>query len=154
MTSTTLSLRKAFIQSQVVQLFGRARTIEQVNDVFKLASELITLTDEIDPMSATLYELVLKRRTELLKRPQHWPSTDSWFPLRVPSLQCRANAASAKHIPTQLARSQSSGASNACYGTSRVTTQTAREPQFTSQSPTFGSPVTTGIQARKSATMR
>lgn len=104
MTSTTLCLRMAFMQKKVLQLYGRAQTIEQVNDVFKLASELITLTEELNPISTALYELVLERRTELLNQPQLQPSEDSWYLLRVPSLQCRAGAALA-YVPYSGARS-------------------------------------------------
>jgi hypothetical protein len=68
MTSTTLCLRIEFMQKQVVELCKRAETIEQVNEVFKIASELIELTNRFDPMSFALYEMVLERRTELQKQ--------------------------------------------------------------------------------------
>ncbi|QWK80871.1 hypothetical protein [Ochrobactrum sp. BTU1] len=86
MTSTTLCLRIEFMQKQVVELCKRAETIEQVNEVFKIASELIELTNRFDAMSFALYEMVLERRTELQKQ------------------QRRVEAASGKHNPQRVAR--------------------------------------------------
>jgi len=101
-TSTSLCLRIEFLQQQVLQLYRRVKTIEQVNEVFKLATELITLTEELDPISTALYELVLERRTELLHKPQQRAYSTSWVPLDVPSLNCRADAATGKHNPRRL----------------------------------------------------
>jgi len=113
LTSTSLCLRIEFMQQQVLQLYGRAKTIEQVNAVFKLASELITLTEELNPLSSTLYELVLERRTELLKKPQQRAYSASWFPLRVHSLKSRSDAASGKRDPRRIARKRSFSAAAA-----------------------------------------
>lgn len=100
------------MQQQVAELLRRAKTIEQINEVFKRVSELITLTDELDPMSVTLYEFVLERRTELQNQSQQWSRTNSWFPRRVPSLQSRAEAASGKRDPQRLERKRRFGGSS------------------------------------------
>jgi len=116
-TTTSLCLRIEFMQQQVLQLYGRAKTIEQVNALFKLASELITRTDELNPISSTLYELVLERRTELLKEPQQRAHSTSWYPLRLPSIKCRAAAASGKRDPRRIARKRSFSAAAALSAT-------------------------------------
>ncbi len=110
MTIQTLPLAVIAVQQQAIRLCAQMKTIAQVDQVFELVSKLISMLDDLDPVSSAIYETVLERRTALLKaRQEKYPPPQSYYPVRVKSEQSRAQAASGKRNPERWARKRRLG---------------------------------------------
>jgi len=109
-TIHTLSLAIPAMQQQAIRLCAHMKTIAQVDQVFELVSKLVSLTEDLDPVSGAIYETVLERRAELLKaREEKAPPPQSYFPVRPKSQKSRTQAASGKRNPDRWARKRRLG---------------------------------------------
>lgn len=100
-----LSLQVQGLQHQAIRLFAHMKTLAQVDQVFDLASKLVSMSDDLDPVSSALYESALERRAELLNvRQDNAPPRVSYFPVQEKSEQSRTQAATGKRDPEKLAR--------------------------------------------------
>ncbi len=110
MTIQTLPLAVIAVQQQAIRLCAQMKTIAQVDQVFELVSKLISMLDDLDPVSSAIYETVLERRTALLKaRQEKSPPPQSYYPVRVKSEQSRTQAASGKRDPERWGRKRRLG---------------------------------------------
>lgn len=110
MTIHTLSLAVPAMQQQAIRAFAQMKTLAQIDQVFQLVSKLASLSDDLDPVSAALYEATLERRAELLKaREERNPPPRSYFPIRPKSDKSRSEAASGKRDPKRWARKRRLG---------------------------------------------
>lgn len=98
------------MQQQTIQLCAQMKTIAEVNAVFKPASKLLCMTEELDPISAVIYQTVLDRRNALLNtREEGAPPPQSYYPMRKKSDQSRTEAASGARDPERWARKRRLG---------------------------------------------
>ncbi|WP_273794972.1 hypothetical protein [Brucella intermedia] len=110
MTIHTLSLAVPAMQQQAIRAFAQMKTLAQVDQVFELVSKLTSLSEELDPVSAALYETTLERRAELLRaKEEKTPPPRSYFPVRPKSTKSRSEAATGKRDPERWARKRRLG---------------------------------------------
>lgn len=109
MTTYNFSLAVTAIQQQAIKLCVQMKTINQANQVFKLATELITISENSDPLSSTIYEAILYRRNELIKASKNNAVSYTYFPVRPKSDKNRIQAATGKRDPKRLARKRRLG---------------------------------------------
>jgi hypothetical protein len=109
-TIHTLSLAVPAMQQQAIRAFAQMKTLAQIDHVFQLVSKLASLSDDLDPVSAALYETTLERRAEILKaREEKSPPPRSYFPNRPKSDKSRSEAATGKRDPERWARKRRLG---------------------------------------------
>lgn len=109
-----LSLQVQGLQQQAIRLFAHMKTLAQVEQVFDLASKLVSISDDLDPVSSAIYESALERRSELLNaRQDKAPPRVSYFPVREKSEQSRTQAATGKRDKTRWRRKRRLGSREA-----------------------------------------
>ncbi|MGN7963925.1 hypothetical protein, partial [Brucella sp. 22210] len=110
MTIHTTGLKIQAMQQQAIRLCAQMKTIAQVDVVFELVNKLVSMTEDLDPVSGAIYETVLERRTALLKaREEKAPPPRSYFPIRPKSDKSRTQAATGKRNPERWARKRRLG---------------------------------------------
>lgn len=105
-----VTLQMQGLQHQAIRLFAHMKTLAQVDQVFELATKLVSMTDDLDPVSSAIYESALERRSELLSAKQDkTPPRLSYFPVREKSENTRAQAATGGRDKTRWARKRRLG---------------------------------------------
>lgn len=102
------------MQQQAIRLFAQMKTLAQVNQVFELASKLMAMSDDLDPVSSAIYETALVKRTALLEEGHDtYPPRPSYFPARPKSELTRSQAAAGKRDMERWGRKRRLGSREA-----------------------------------------